>query len=108
MLFIETSEEKPKPDQVGYWLRNFGIQGILNQITGLIVGKPKNYTEDEKFELAEIVKRITLEEFGRKDLNIVMSLDIGHTDPRHILPLGIQISLDPDAEELKYLELPFI
>ena len=37
ILFIETSEDKPKPDLVGSWLRNYGIQGILNQLSGLFV-----------------------------------------------------------------------
>ncbi len=107
ILFIETSEEKPKPDQVGYWLRNFGIQGILGKINGLLVGKPKDYSVEEKESLAEIIHRIVVVEFNRPDLNLVMNLDIGHTDPRHIMPLGLEIEIDPISEKIRLLESPF-
>ncbi len=34
LLFLETSEEKPEPDLVERWLRNYGSQGILQNING--------------------------------------------------------------------------
>lgn len=30
ILLVETSEEKPSPDLITYYLRNLGTQGILN------------------------------------------------------------------------------
>ncbi|MGM9603161.1 MAG: S66 peptidase family protein, partial [Faecousia sp.] len=45
ILLLETSEEKPGPDYLKYWLRNLGAQGILQNINGIVVGKPK----DEQF-----------------------------------------------------------
>jgi muramoyltetrapeptide carboxypeptidase LdcA involved in peptidoglycan recycling len=38
ILFLETSEDKPSPVYVEYWLRNYGAQGILSRVNGLIVG----------------------------------------------------------------------
>jgi muramoyltetrapeptide carboxypeptidase LdcA involved in peptidoglycan recycling len=40
ILFLETSEDKPTPTFFEYWFRNYGSQGILNRINGIIFGKP--------------------------------------------------------------------
>ena len=45
ILLLETSEEKPEPNLVKYYLRNLGAQGILERINGIVVGKP----QDERF-----------------------------------------------------------
>lgn len=108
ILFLETSEDKPTPNQVGYALRNYGIQGVLPKLAGLLVGRPKSYTEEEKENLEEIIIKIVIGEFGCTDLNIVTNLDMGHTDPRHIFPYGIDLSLNPDIEEIKIVEESFI
>ena len=39
ILLLETSEEKPSPDLVTYYLRNLGAQGIFDVIKGIIIGK---------------------------------------------------------------------
>ncbi|MEX1308505.1 MAG: S66 peptidase family protein, partial [Eubacteriales bacterium] len=44
ILFLETSEDKPTPMQVGYMVRNLASQGILSRISGLLFGRPKDYT----------------------------------------------------------------
>jgi muramoyltetrapeptide carboxypeptidase LdcA involved in peptidoglycan recycling len=85
-------------------LRNFGVQGIIAGISGLLIARPKLYTREEKLELEETVKRVVVGEFGRKDLTIVANLDIGHTDPRHILPYGAELRIDPEAETLTFAE----
>ena len=61
ILLIETSEEKPTPDYVLYYLRNLGALGILKAVKGIIVGKP----QDEKYyeEYKTVYKKI-LKEFN--------------------------------------------
>jgi muramoyltetrapeptide carboxypeptidase LdcA involved in peptidoglycan recycling len=104
ILCIETSEDKPSPDQVAFVLRNFGIQGILSKIRGLLVARPKSYSAEEKEELNDAIVRVALQEFGCHDLNIVSNIDFGHTDPRHIIAFGIPMWIDPVAERLEYEE----
>jgi muramoyltetrapeptide carboxypeptidase LdcA involved in peptidoglycan recycling len=104
ILFFETSEEKPTPDHVGYVLRNFGLQGILGQIKGLLIAKPKGYTKEEKNKLNEITKMVVVEEWGRSDLNIVMNMDFGHTEPRHIMPYGIEMEINAEKESICFIE----
>ncbi|MFH2113013.1 MAG: S66 peptidase family protein, partial [Spirochaetota bacterium] len=107
ILFIETSEDKPSPEQVGFILRNFGVQGILQRLRGLLVAKPKDYSAEEKLALDREVLRIVAGEFKCRDISIVSNIDFGHTDPRHILPLGIMARIDPVEESISFTESLF-
>lgn len=107
VLFLETSEEKPLPSQVTYWLRNYGAMEVFGQLSALWIGRPKDYTEEQAAELRRVVKGVVAEEWGASELPIVMDLDFGHTDPRWALPLGIEVLTDPAARKLAFLEHPF-
>lgn len=41
ILLIETSEDRPNPIYITYYLRNLGALGIFDEIKGIIVGKPQ-------------------------------------------------------------------
>ena len=107
ILMLETSEDKPSPRQVGYRLRNYGAQGILSSIKGLLIGKPKDYTDAEMHALYEEVKRVVVGEYGCNTLNIVANIGFGHTDPHHILPMGVPLTIDPEKETLIFSETMF-
>ena len=108
ILFFETSEEKPAPHQVGYMLRNYGMQGIFDRVRGIVFGRPKDYSRKEKEELAETILSIVGEEFKVTGIPIVVDVDFGHTDPKIILPLGCTVRLNPRAGEITLLESPVI
>ena len=104
LFFIETSEDAPTPDTVSYWLRNYGMQGVFERISGLLVGRARDYSDEAKARLDELVVRVVAEEFGRPDLPIVSNLDFGHTDPQWVLPLGVLAEVDADAHTIRLLE----
>lgn len=106
ILFIETSEEKPSPDYVKYTLRNFGVQGILDKIQGVLVGRARDYSNEEKKQLNENINLVIKKEFG-KEFPVVTNMDFGHTDPQIILPLGTKTLIDVKNKKLKLLESPF-
>lgn len=101
ILLIETSEDKPSPDLIKYYLRNLGAQGILEVIKGVIVGK----SQDEKYyeEYKEVFSKV-LKEFKHKDLPIMYNINIGHAYPIGILPLGTNIEVDFDNKKITLLE----
>ncbi|NQX61469.1 S66 peptidase family protein [Paenibacillus qinlingensis] len=107
VLFFETSEEKPSPMQVGYMLRNYGMQGIFSRVKGVIFGRAKDYSVAENAELREILVTIIAKEFGAGHVPIVVDFDFGHTDPKLILPLGGRVELNPGTNEVILLESPF-
>lgn len=104
ILFLETSEDKPTVAQMRYWLFNYGVQGVFERASALLIGRARGYTDAEKAELDQMIIDVVVGEFGANDLAIVTSMDFGHTDPQWILPLGVQASLDCDAKTFRLLE----
>jgi muramoyltetrapeptide carboxypeptidase LdcA involved in peptidoglycan recycling len=107
ILFFETSEDKPTVNQVKFMLRNYGTQGIYDKVKAVLLGRARDYSEEEKKELDETLVNIIGFEFGRPDLLIVSNMDFGHTDPQIILPLGIKAELNAANHSFKLLENPF-
>jgi muramoyltetrapeptide carboxypeptidase LdcA involved in peptidoglycan recycling len=103
ILCFETSEDVPPPSQVGYWLRNFAAQGLLQAAAGLVLARPRSYTPDMVQELYGWVKKV-LWEAGREDLPVLANVDFGHTSPQLTLPLGALARLDPAAGVFEVLE----
>lgn len=103
ILFLETSEDKPPVAFTEHWLRSFGIGGGLEKLTGLLIGRPRDYTPAESRDLDAVIVQV-LAEFGRDDLPVVSNLDFGHTDPQWILPNNVLLEIDVAGTALRLLE----
>lgn len=103
-LLLETSEEAPSPHRVSWFLRNYGVQTIIDRIQGIVFGRPRDYTNEQKRELELVVKKVVIEEFDRRDIPIVMDFDVGHTDPQFVVPFGIRAEIDSEHERVALLE----
>jgi len=92
ILFLETSEEYPSPQEVKYLLRGLVAQGVIDNISGIIVGKPK----DEKYfeEYKEVLIKVISQEAERKDMPILYNMNFGHNAPMCILPYGALVEID--------------
>lgn len=101
IMLLETSEEKMPPESVLYYMRNLGAQGILNNLKGIIIGKP----QDEKYyeEYKEIYLKV-LKEYNCEDLPIIYNVNIGHAYGMGILPLGVLYEIDLDKKIIKIIE----
>lgn len=101
ILFFETSEDQPDPKFVEYWLRNYGSQGILEIINGMIWAKPY----DEKFyeEYKGVITKI-LAELGLEELPVLYNMSFGHTAPMTILPYGALAEIDCEHRTFSILE----
>jgi len=63
IFFAESSEEAPPPKLVGRWLRNYGSQGILQPLSGMLLARPTNYPSEMVHKLYDEIRRI-LRELG--------------------------------------------
>jgi muramoyltetrapeptide carboxypeptidase LdcA involved in peptidoglycan recycling len=90
---------------VGYWLRNYGSQGILERISGMLVARPMRYTREMTVALYTEIRRV-LAEFGREDLPVVANMDFGHTSPQMVVPIGCRTMIDSAAKRVAVLESP--
>jgi len=69
--------------------------GILEEVAGMVVGRP--YMYDEKMTTA-FEKMVVDQSYGL-DIPILASVDTGHSDPMLTLSLDAMVSLDSSAEE---------
>ena len=97
ILFFETSEDLPIPANIEYWLRNYGTQGILQEVNGIIFAKPQHekYYEEYKESIATI-----LHELGLNELPVLYNLNFGHTEPKFVIPYGAMAEIN--CEEVKF------
>jgi muramoyltetrapeptide carboxypeptidase LdcA involved in peptidoglycan recycling len=102
ILFLETSEDKPSPDWIKYWLRNYGAMGIFDKLKGIVVGKPKDetYYEEYKKEYIKVIR----DEFGKENLPILYNMNFGHTAPMCILPYGVEAEIDCEGKKFTIIE----
>lgn len=105
ILLIETSEDRPNPIYITYYLRNLGALGIFDEIKGIIVGKPQ--AEQYYEEYKEVYKKV-LKEFNKETLPVLYNANIGHSEPIGIFPLGTEVEVDFDKKKIYLKESPTI
>ena len=101
ILFFETSEDKPDPSYIEYWLRNYGTQGILNKARGMIWGKPYDNVYYDEYKGA--IKKI-LSELNLSDMPVLYNMNFGHTAPMTVLPYGAFAEIDCSRASFTILE----
>ncbi|OLS32190.1 MAG: Microcin C7 self-immunity protein MccF, partial [Candidatus Heimdallarchaeota archaeon AB_125] len=104
ILFFETSDEKPSPDNVKYMLRNYCVQGIMDNVQGILFGRARDYNTVEKKELDLQILKVLKKEFGFSDLPIITNMDFGHTDPQFIMTLGCKAEIDCGNKTVSLIE----
>ena len=99
--FLKTSEDKPEPNLIKYWLRNYAAQGILQVAKATIFGKP----QDEKYyESYKEVIQLVMKEYDLEDLPILYNMNFGHTEPTFVLPYGVIAEINCDKATFSILE----
>lgn len=106
ILFFETSEIVPSINVVKSFLRNYGIQGIFDRISGILFGRARDYSDEQKLELTEMISKLLTVEFNQPDLPVIANLDFGHTDPQWIMPNGILTEINCSEKTIRLLECP--
>jgi muramoyltetrapeptide carboxypeptidase LdcA involved in peptidoglycan recycling len=108
VLVIETSEEMPSDTEVFRMLRNMGERGLLGQFAAVLVGRAKAWHHDRPQNLQERqeyahAQRAAIERAlatYAPGIPVVFDLDIGHTDPQLILPIGGNVRVDCPARRI--------
>ncbi|MEA2460604.1 MAG: muramoyltetrapeptide carboxypeptidase, partial [Actinomycetota bacterium] len=92
IFFFETSEEAPSPEHVDAYLTDLEQLGVFDACTGLLVGRPMSYSEEDTETLWEVVKTHT----AAANIPVLANIECGHTDPMITLPLGVPAHLIAD------------
>lgn len=108
VLMLETSEEIPTADYVKRVMRAFGERGILERVTGVLMGRPKawefhkpltaeekaKYRADQRKEVLDTVRMYN------QTIPVVQNLDFGHTDPQIPMPYGGKVRIDSSDHKI--------
>lgn len=95
ILFIETCEEKPVPEQFEKEVAMIKKKGVFDVVSGVLVGKPQDeeYYEEYKDILVKVV--------NDPDLPIVYNVNFGHATPRCTLQYGAVARVDMKRKIIK-------
>jgi muramoyltetrapeptide carboxypeptidase LdcA involved in peptidoglycan recycling len=104
ILFAEVSEDCPTPLSVMCILRAMAAAGALGNVRGVLFGRP--YGDPLRFEAYDKSVQHVLAELGLHDLPLVTRMDFGHTDPKFVVPYGVEVEIDCDRRQLRLLESP--
>ncbi|MFB7463582.1 S66 peptidase family protein [Streptomyces sp. NPDC056224] len=108
VLFLETSEEMPRAEEVYRILRNMGERGLLQQFPALLMGRAKSWSFENRFDAGEKVRfrrqqreavLRALREYAPETM-VVFDVDLGHTDPQLVVPVGGRIRVDGPARRI--------
>jgi muramoyltetrapeptide carboxypeptidase LdcA involved in peptidoglycan recycling len=108
VLLLETSEEMPSATEVYRILRNMGERGLLQQFPAVLVGRAKAWERDcprplpERLRYQAEQRDAILRAVGEyhPDATVVLDLDVGHTDPQVIVPVGGTVRVDGPARRI--------
>ncbi|MEA4911696.1 MAG: LD-carboxypeptidase, partial [Oscillospiraceae bacterium] len=96
ILLLESSEEKMPPDKYRRALLALKRSGVFGAVSGVLVGKPM----DEAYQ--DAYSALLTEVIGDAHLPVVCNLNVGHAQPRCILPLGVRASVDVIGQRITF------
>lgn len=96
ILLLESSEEKMSPEKYRKAVITLKETGIFDVISGLLIGKPMDeaYVQEYKQILTEVI--------DDPSLPIVCNLNIGHAQPRCIIPFGVEATVDLEHQVIRF------
>ncbi len=100
LLFLETSEERPAPEDVDGILMDYENMGVFDQIHGLVFARPYGYSDEDRSRLHEII----VERTARFGFPVLADTDTGHATPLQTLPIGRHAVLDPTVNRFAITE----
>ena len=98
ILLLESSEEKMPPSKYEKAVAALKETGIFEVLSGVLVGKPMDETYAREY------RQILTDVIDSPDLPIVWNVNIGHAQPRCILPFGVKATVDVSRQVIRFAE----
>ncbi|VWL85558.1 S66 family peptidase [Oceanivirga miroungae] len=95
IVFLETSENKISKEQLKFNLELLKEYGFFDNINGLLIGKPQDEMYYEEY------KKVYLEVFKDRDINIAYNLNFGHSYPHMIMQYDAMCHVDLENNKIK-------
>ena len=98
ILLLESSEEKMTPEKYRNAVLALKETGIFDVVSGVLIGKPM----DEAY--AQEYKQILADAIDHPNLPIVCNVNIGHAQPRCIIPFGVEATVDAENQVIRFAD----
>lgn len=98
ILLLESSEEKTPPEKYRRALEYFKEKGVFDVVSGVLVGKPMDEAYVEEY------KRLLIDVIGDLRLPVVCNINIGHAEPRCIIPFGVEAVVDVEKQVIRFMD----
>ena len=102
ILLLESSEEKPGPALYEKALEELKARGVLDAVSGVLLGKPMDGTFEAEYKEAILRVAGDCRTAEGLPLPIVANLSVGHATPRCILPFGVPARVDAEKQEITF------
>ena len=96
ILLLESSEELMPPETYRRALLALKRRSVFDAVSGVLVGKPMDevYADDYPAILKEVI--------DNPSLPIVCNVNVGHAQPRCIVPFGVNATVDAVKQEITF------
>ena len=96
ILLLESSEEKMSPSKYRKAIEALKEAGIFHVISGILMGKPMDETYTQEY------KQILTDVIADPNLPILCNVNIGHAQPRCIIPFGVPATVDANSQVIRF------
>lgn len=98
ILLLESSEEKMSPHKYQKAILTLKETGIFDVLSGVLIGKPMDETYAQEY------KQILVDTINDSSLPVVYNINVGHAQPRCIIPFGIASTVDVEHQVIRFLD----
>ena len=96
ILLLESSEEKMSPEKYEKALIQLKEKGVFDAVSGVLIGKPMDRAFEKEY------KEALVSVIFNPDLPIVCNINIGHAQPRCIIPFGVDATVDAVNQVIRF------
>lgn len=96
ILLLESSEEKMSPEAYRQTLAFLKEKGVFQAVSGILVGKPMDEVNASEYE------RALVDVLDDPSLPIVTNVNVGHAQPRCIIPFGPTARVDACNQVIRF------
>ena len=96
ILLLESSEEKMLPEKYRQALEYLKAAGVFGAVSGVLAGKPMDEAYHDDY------KRLLVEVIDDPDLPVLCNVNVGHAQPRCIVPFGVEAEVDAGRQRIRF------
>ncbi len=96
ILLLESSEEKMPPAAYREALESLKKTGVFDAVSGVLIGKPMDRTYEREYW------QLLREVIARPDLPILCNINIGHAQPRCVMPFGVNAHVNAEKQTIRF------